>query len=209
MASRERTANLRISATDPDATPMRLKGGGAHLGYQTHYVVDGGKRRIIVGVLVAPGEVMENQPMLDLLWRAHFRWRLRVRQVTGDTKYGTTEIIRAVEEMGIRAYMPLPDWGDKGGYFGLARFRYEAEEDIYRCPEGQILRRTHTSEAGQRIQYRAQGSICRAAQSALHARHEDGALGLALLRGGVRGACAGLLADRRLQEGAAQAQSLG
>jgi hypothetical protein len=47
----------------------RLKGGGTHLGYQTHYVVDGGKRRIIVGVLVAPGEVMENQPMLDLLWR--------------------------------------------------------------------------------------------------------------------------------------------
>jgi hypothetical protein len=162
MASRERTADLRISTTDPDATPMRLKGGGTHLGYQTHYVVDGGKRRIIVGVLVAPGEVMENQPMLDLLWRARFRWRLRVRQVTGDTKYGTTEIIRAVEEMGIRAYMPLPDWGDKGGYFGLARFRYEAEEDIYRCPEGQVLRRTHTSEAGQRIQYRALGSTCRA-----------------------------------------------
>jgi hypothetical protein len=39
-----------------------------------------------VGVLVAPGEVMENQPMLDLLWRVRFRWKLRVRQVTGDTK---------------------------------------------------------------------------------------------------------------------------
>jgi hypothetical protein len=168
MASRERTADLRISTTDPDATPMRLKSGGTHLGYQTHYVVDGGKRRIIVGVLVAPGEVMENQPVLDLLWRARFRWRLRVRQVTGDTKYGTTEIIRAVEEMGIRAYMPLPDWGDKGGYFGLARFRYEAEEDIYRCPEGQILRRTHTSEVGQRIQYRAQGSTCRACPLKAH-----------------------------------------
>jgi hypothetical protein len=164
----QRTADLRISTTDPDATPMRLKGGGTHLGYQTHYVVDGGKQRIIVGVLVAPGEVMENQPMLDLLWRARFRWRLRVRQVTGDTKYGTTEIIRAVEEMGIRAYMPLPDWGDKGGYFGLARFRYEAEEDIYRCPQGQILRRTHTSEAGQRIQYRAQGSTCRACPLKAH-----------------------------------------
>ncbi len=69
----QRTADLRISTTDPDATPLRLKGGGTHLGYQTHYVVDGGKRRIIVGVLVAPGEVMENQPMLDLLWRARSR----------------------------------------------------------------------------------------------------------------------------------------
>jgi len=58
----------------------------------------------------ATGEVMENQPMLDLLWRVRFRWKLRVRQVTGDTKYGTIPNIRAVEDMGIRAYVPLPDW---------------------------------------------------------------------------------------------------
>jgi hypothetical protein len=63
-----RTADFRISTTDPDATPMRLKGGGVHLGYHTHYVVDGGKRRIILAVLVVPGEVMDNQPMLDVLW---------------------------------------------------------------------------------------------------------------------------------------------
>ncbi len=30
-----RTADFRISTTDPDATPLRLKGGGTHLGYQT------------------------------------------------------------------------------------------------------------------------------------------------------------------------------
>jgi transposase len=48
----QRTSDLRISTTDPDATPMRLKGGGTHLGYHTHYVVDGGKRRIILAVLV-------------------------------------------------------------------------------------------------------------------------------------------------------------
>ncbi len=123
----QRTADLRVSTTDPDATPMRLKGGGTHLGYQTHYVVDGGRRRIIVGVLVAPGEVMENQPMLDLLWRARFRWKLRPRQVTGDTKYGTVQNIRAVEDMGIRAYVPLPDWDQNSPSFGAAQFTYDAE----------------------------------------------------------------------------------
>jgi len=30
---------------------MRLKGGGTHLGYHTHYVVDGGNARIILQVL--------------------------------------------------------------------------------------------------------------------------------------------------------------
>ena len=28
--SYQRTSDLRISTTDPDATPMRLKGGGTH-----------------------------------------------------------------------------------------------------------------------------------------------------------------------------------
>jgi hypothetical protein len=65
----QRTADVRISTTDADATPMRLKWGGTHLGYHTHYVVDGGKRRIMLAALVTPGEVMENQLMLDLLWR--------------------------------------------------------------------------------------------------------------------------------------------
>jgi transposase len=157
----QRTADFRISTTDPDATPLRLKGGGTHLGYQTHYVVDGGKRRIILGVLVAPGEVMENQPMLDLLWHVRFRWKLQPRQVTGDTTYGTLENIRAVEDMGIRAYVPLPDWEQNSPYFGASKFRYEAAHDHYVCPHGQVLRRIYTFAAGQRVQYRAQAATCR------------------------------------------------
>jgi len=50
----QRTADFKVSTTDPDASPMRLKGGGTHLGYHTHYVVDGGKARIILQVLVTP-----------------------------------------------------------------------------------------------------------------------------------------------------------
>src|SRR5919202_1321026 len=52
---RKRTADRLMSTTDPDATPMRLGSEGqAKLGYQTHYVVDGGKGRVILNVLVPP-----------------------------------------------------------------------------------------------------------------------------------------------------------
>jgi hypothetical protein len=64
--------------------------------------------------------------------------------------------------MGIRAYMPLPDWEKNSPYFGTSRFRYDAEHDHYLCPNGQVLHRTYTSEAEQRMQYRAQASSCRA-----------------------------------------------
>jgi transposase len=106
-----RRADFVVSATDPDASLMQQRAGGAHPGYHAHnYVVDGGKARVILAALVTPSEVMENQPMLDLLWRSRFRWRLRPRWVTGDTTYGTVENVKAVEDAGIRAYVPLPDF---------------------------------------------------------------------------------------------------
>ncbi len=100
-----RLADLRASATDPDASPMqRKKKSASRLGYLTQYVVDGGKARVILDVLVTPAEVTENLPMLELLFRNRFRWRLRPRSVTGDAAYGTVENVAGVEKAGIRAY---------------------------------------------------------------------------------------------------------
>jgi hypothetical protein len=48
-----RTSDFWVSTTDPDATPMGTA-GKARLGYHDHYVVDGGKRRIIQAALVTP-----------------------------------------------------------------------------------------------------------------------------------------------------------
>jgi len=157
-----RTADFRISTTDPDATPMRLKGGGTHPGYQTHYVVDGGKRRIILAVLVVPGEVMDNQPMLDLLWHVFFRWRLQPKQATGDTTCGTMENLKGIEDAHIRAYIPVAEKGQRTGYYGLAQFTYDAAHDHSICPQGQVLRAAYRLEGSQEVQYRADAATCNA-----------------------------------------------
>ncbi len=156
----QRTSDFKVSTTDPDATAMRLKGGGTHLGYHTHYVVDGGKARIILQVLVTPSEVMDNQPMLDLVLRTCFRWKLRPRHVTGDTKYGTIENIKALEDAGIRAYVPLPDWEHQRPFFGPAKFTYDAAHDRYVCPQGQSLRPFHTEYKAEKVEYRAGPCLC-------------------------------------------------
>jgi len=163
-----RTADFRVSTTDPDATPMRLKGGGTHLGYHTHYVIDGGKRRIILAVLVVPGEVMDDDPMLDLLWYSLFRWHIRPRQVTGDTAYGTIENIKGIEDAQIRAYVPLHDWAHRSGYYGLAAFTYDAVHDLYRCPQGEILKPFYRMEGTQEVQYRADAATCNACPQKMH-----------------------------------------
>jgi transposase len=104
----QRMADYLVSTTDPDATLMETT-KGADMGYRTHYVVDGGKARVILGVLVTPSEVMDNQPMRDLIFRTRFRWKLWPLQVTGDTKYGTTDNIVAMEREHIHAYVPIAD----------------------------------------------------------------------------------------------------
>jgi len=112
--------------------------------------------------------VMDNQPMLDLLWYVYFRWCVRSRHVTGDTKYGTFENIKAIEDAHIRAYVPLPDWEHKTAYYGPAQFTYDAVHDQYRCPQGQPLFRFHREEQAQLVEYRAAAGTCNACPLKLH-----------------------------------------
>ncbi len=165
----QRRADFRINTTDPDASPMGLKSGGVHLGYHVHYVVDGGKRRIILAVLVTPSEVTDNLPMLDLLWRVRWRWKLKPRQVTGDTKYGTIQNIKAIEDQGIRAYVPLPDWEhQRPPYYGPSQFTYDAEDDRYICPNGQPLRLTRIESKAEKAEYTADAATCNACPLKVH-----------------------------------------
>jgi len=160
----ERRADLEASTTDPDATAMPAPSrGGVHLGYKTHYVVDGGRARIILAALVTPAEARDNQPARDLLWHARFRQRLpRLRRVTGDKHYATFELIAALEDAGVRAYVPLPDWDRRPGFYGPSRFPYDAARDEYRCPQGHPLRRHHPSYRLEAWIYRADRTICAA-----------------------------------------------
>ena len=158
-----RMADLRVSTTDPDASPMQHKNKGtSRLGYQTHYVVDGGEARVILEVLVTPAEVTENLPMLELLFRSRFRWRLRPRSVTADAAYGTKENTAAIEKAGIRAYVALVDHEKRTSLFGRDAFTYDAEKDIYTCPQGEFLLRRGYDYRERSIRYAARASACNA-----------------------------------------------
>jgi transposase len=158
----QRLSDERVSRTDPDAALMRTAGQRASLGYHDHYVVDGGRARIILHALVTPADVMENEPMLAQLRRVLFRWRLRPKRAVADTTYGTLDNIRALEELGIRAYVPLPDFDHRTPYFGRGRFTYDAERDEYRCPQGQPLRRRKAKYTDEVVVYRAEAATCNA-----------------------------------------------
>jgi Transposase DDE domain len=161
-AGYQRMSDLWVSLTHPDAVLMRQHNHGVHLRYRDHYLVDGGKARIILGVLVTAADVMENMPFLDMVWRACFRSQLRPRSATGDTTYGTVEIIRALEDAGIRAYVPITHWDKRTSLFGREAFTYDAEADHYTCPNGAILHWDRHDYVNQTDHYHADAATCNA-----------------------------------------------
>ena len=159
----QRITDRRVSTTDPDAVPMRAHvGDRPKLGYHDHDVVAGGKHRIILQAFVTPADVMENAPMLDLLHRVRFRWHLHPQRAVGDTTYGTIETSKALEDEGIHAYVPLPDFDTRTPYFGASHFIDDMDGDVYRCPQGHPLRRVKTKYTEEVVVYQAEAATCRA-----------------------------------------------
>ncbi len=147
---------------------MRPNDGGARLGYRAHYVVDGGKARIILTTVVTPGEVQDNQPAIDVLWRTRFRWKLHPRQITGDSRYGTIEHVAAIGREQIRASVPLSEAGHPTGQIRDTEFVYTPATDTCRCPGGETLRFLSECRRTYRRIYQAPAAAC--AACALRAR---------------------------------------
>jgi Transposase DDE domain len=118
--------------------------------------------------------------MLDLLWRTSFLWKIAPGQVTGDTAYGTTENIAAVERAGIRAYMPLAGAGKARPYFSKEEFVYDPDQDFYQCPAGKVLTPKTFRAARNQILYKTEPGRCNSCS--LRAQCTDNKTGRQLLR---------------------------
>jgi transposase len=158
----ERISSRKISRTDSDATPMTLRDGRTVLGYQDHYLVDGGKARIILHAFVTPGEVSESQVLLDQLRRTLFRRKLHPQRLIADAKYGTARNIHAIEDLGIRAYVPLHEGDTSSEQYHDRLFTYDPAEDVFHCPQGAVLRFRHRDDRNERWLYRAKALVCNA-----------------------------------------------
>jgi hypothetical protein len=137
-------------------------GGNAMLGYRDHYVVDGGKARIILSALVTPASITDNTPLLDLVDWVRSRWKIQPKLAVGDTKYGTVPNIVGLEERGIKAYLPTSDFSQRTKYYPAKLFHYDAEKDQYICPQRQILPLVSRRTSEQVLLYKPKAEICNA-----------------------------------------------
>lgn len=100
--------------------------------------------------------------MLDLTNWVCSRWNIRPEIAVGDAKYGTVQNFVGLEEVGIKAFLPIPELGKRTKFYPPDNFQYDPEEDQYICPQGHELRLWSRRKSEEKFIYRADAKICNA-----------------------------------------------
>ncbi|ODT49495.1 IS1182 family transposase [Devosia sp. 63-57] len=150
----------KVSRTDKDAGYMVREGKPKGFFYLDHRTVDG-RLGIITDTHATPANVHDSIVYLTRLDRQVERFGFAVGAVGLDAGYATPGIARGLEErniLGVTGYRnPTPP---RSGMMRKSRFAYEAEQDGYRCPEGQVLPYATTDRSGYK-HYRSDPAICK------------------------------------------------
>ena len=167
--SKSGTANKKyISTTDPDASVTRRGKGKSKLQYQIHRGVDK-KCEVITATEVTPGEVHEAHRMQSLIDSHQKNTGRKVETAVADSKYGTIENYLTCKDQGIKAHInsleqTQKDTGSQKGIFPKEAFSYDADNDIFICPSGQILKKRKYFKKRKHYEYIASANTCNSCQ---------------------------------------------
>lgn len=112
-----------------------------------HITVADGKDRIVTtAVTTTPGAVQEHTQVPELLMRHWMVTGEKPKEVVGDAGYGIMSTYEYLDKVGISPNMPYRHARDsRRDTKHKSGFRYDAERDVYICPEGKTLYRMSTS----------------------------------------------------------------
>ena len=158
---RRKTNEVMVSKSDPDAAVVYRPGVGSMLAHKVHIAVADGKDRIVTAVATTPGAVQEHTQVPELLTRHWMVTGEKPEEVVGDAGYGIMSTYEFLDKMGISPNMPYRHARDsRRDSKHKAGFRYDAERDIYICPEGKTLYRISTPRAPGHVLYMVGRRAC-------------------------------------------------
>jgi len=159
-AAEPATKEIKVSRTDPDSGYMVRDGKPKGFFYLDHRTVDG-RHAIITDTHVTPANVHDSIPYLKRLDRQRERFGFQVRAVGVDAGYATAAICKGLEERDIYGVIGYRTANHAEGLFRKRQFQYDEENDLYTCPEGQLLIYRTTNREGYR-QYHSDSKQWRA-----------------------------------------------
>jgi len=139
-AQMRNTPDQQISLTDPDARSMATSGRGSGVvGYNVQVAVDTEHHLIVTHEVINVGN--DRGQLARMSKQAKEVLEVDKLEAIADRGYFDGEEILACEEAGVSVTLPKPmTSGAKAeGRFGKQDFAYLPDEDVYRCPSGQLL----------------------------------------------------------------------
>ena len=164
----EASGETQLSLTDPDAR-LLVKSGQGVAGYNVQAVVDDKHKLIVASEVV--NDSSDVGQLHAMAKAAKDVLEAEALQVLADEGYYSSLELKACEDDGIVAYVPVPEGRQlkKKGRFSLRDFSYDPAGDAYRCPAGELLRpiKGHWQNASGRteIRYTSSTKICRTCPS--------------------------------------------
>jgi hypothetical protein len=146
--------NGEFSRTDPDSRLMKMSNGGCGVCHNVQIAVDGRHDLVIaVDVVVDPGDKQQLSHMAGMA-----KGELGVEKLTvlADAGYYTASEFATCVDIGITPLVskPVNKKSAASDKYSKSKFRYDAEQDAYICPQGQMLcgkmRRTSSKTPGTR-----------------------------------------------------------
>ncbi len=142
----EASPDGQVSLTDPDARSMATSGRGSGMvGYNVQSVVEAEHHLIVAHDVVTTGS--DRQQLAAMSEKAKAAMGVDRLEMLADRGYFSGEEIVVCEAMGVTPYVPKPltSGAKADGRFGKQDFLYVPEQDVYRCPAGQLLPRHMTT----------------------------------------------------------------
>jgi len=161
MGKRRRDINRlslrKKSTTDPDATIVYKPGMGSHLSYKAHIATD--TNGIITAVSASPS-VAHDIGAVPILVESHEKILGTPSWIAADTKYGSEECLKYLQDRGIKTAIRPETKTSKPGHFSKSKFKYDSSTDCYICPNGKVLKRKSKNYPQNRINYKSNENDC-------------------------------------------------
>ena len=146
------------STTDPDATlTTSSRNSRMEPSFKQHTAVDD-HSGVILDVKTTTGEASEGKELLEQINRVEENTGNKIMTVTADMAYAHTENYSQLEQRQIEAVIPIQTLPTKSRSIPINRFKYDAKNQIVRCPRGKIMRRSSRTDKG--WVYRATNKDC-------------------------------------------------
>jgi transposase len=148
----------KLSTTDPDAT-LTTSSSNFRMepSFKQHTAVDD-QSGVILDVKTTTGEVSEGKELLGQIGCVEQTTGIKITSVTADKGYAHTENYNLLENRQTQAIIPVQVQPSKSKCIPLQRFKYDAKNQIVRCPCGKKL--TRSSQTAKGWIYRAATTDC-------------------------------------------------